>query len=889
MSIGITRRGFLKGCTAGAIGLALGIPKIQAFSTANAAETLERKELKGFCQMCKHTGCGNIITVENGVMVDVRGNPDWITNQGTLCGKGKSAIFQTYNPYRVKAPMRRTNPKKGLNEDPQWKEISWDEALQEVADKVRQVHQTDPNGFIIMTGFGQNDFTLRSQFAPAIGGGTDSTTKGQFCAIHYGLYLTMNNGITITDYKYNRFLLAFGRSNGINASYSQGDGRGLVYALKHGQRLVCVDPICTTEASMGEWIPIKPATDTAMVFAMLREIIYNLEYDKTFVRDRTNAPYLIDGQGNYLRSGNGKSLLWDLADKQVKEFDDPTLTNPAVEGSYMVKGVSYRPAFDYVKKSFESYTCEWASEICTVPADTIRKLAADFVEAAMIGSTIEIEGHIFPYRPACAIGGRGTTNHEDGTINDLGVKMLNILIGAPYVPGGLHGVSIGDRLKTDANGVILPGGESIPCTSFKWPPTKFDLFEVYPHRHSTNTVLHQVINEGPEKWGIQVKPQLLFISGGNPVLVNGSHEMCAEALSKIPYTVTFAYHFDESAHMSDMLLAANSLCENAGFYNYQGNECSMSTGEDKFFAGTHTGRFYRNPVDKIYNTMDSNDMAIEIFDKAGMLAQFNASINRSDLCRTPIKDELKLDLTRKYTFEELLDISIRNTHNGKYTIKDLKEKAFVPVRELSEKESYSSYYNNSGRYQIYFESQKRSGDFLLPKIKEHIGDPKPYMGFTMQQLEKYYAPVLKYEPILIHQAPAEYPYYGVPSRLPMSFFRCGATDQNPLIIDWNETYNAWYNSIVINTSVAEKLGFKEGDIIIAESQAGKTQGKVHITELIQPDTVGFPGATGRFVKSMGEKQVTMVCYNKLLDGHAEYCNPIHGGIETTARIKLYKA
>jgi thiosulfate reductase/polysulfide reductase chain A len=56
---------------------------------------------------------------------------------GTLCPKGNAGIVQLYDPDRVKKPLKRTNPDKAVGADPKWQEISWDQALDEIAAKMK--------------------------------------------------------------------------------------------------------------------------------------------------------------------------------------------------------------------------------------------------------------------------------------------------------------------------------------------------------------------------------------------------------------------------------------------------------------------------------------------------------------------------------------------------------------------------------------------------------------------------------------------------------------------------------------------------------------------------------------------------------------------------------
>ena len=92
-------------------------------------EKQEGQWLKGWCGMCLQNDCGMHVRVRDGVVIEVEGNPDCPTNRGKLCVRGGLAsIAAYYSPHRIKRPLKRTNPKKGLDEDPGWVEISWDEA-----------------------------------------------------------------------------------------------------------------------------------------------------------------------------------------------------------------------------------------------------------------------------------------------------------------------------------------------------------------------------------------------------------------------------------------------------------------------------------------------------------------------------------------------------------------------------------------------------------------------------------------------------------------------------------------------------------------------------------------------------------------------------------------
>ena len=123
----LSRRGFIKGAGALAAGAALAgalVNKpVQAFAEvpANAADAGEQGEVYEHCRMCMLCGsCSFVATMKDGVVVNIEGDPDRANNAGTLCPRGKSAIMNVYTPNRIKAPMKRTNPEKGMEIDPGW-------------------------------------------------------------------------------------------------------------------------------------------------------------------------------------------------------------------------------------------------------------------------------------------------------------------------------------------------------------------------------------------------------------------------------------------------------------------------------------------------------------------------------------------------------------------------------------------------------------------------------------------------------------------------------------------------------------------------------------------------------------------------------------------------
>jgi thiosulfate reductase/polysulfide reductase chain A len=140
----ISRRDFIKigatatvaGATVAAAGgtrklLEAGGAPAAGRSQATAASSLEETWLKTTCALCP-SGCGLDVRVVNGKAVKIEGNPLHPLNQGVCCLKGQAALEVLYSPERIQHPRIQT----GQRGDGDWREISWDEALGMVADRL---------------------------------------------------------------------------------------------------------------------------------------------------------------------------------------------------------------------------------------------------------------------------------------------------------------------------------------------------------------------------------------------------------------------------------------------------------------------------------------------------------------------------------------------------------------------------------------------------------------------------------------------------------------------------------------------------------------------------------------------------------------------------------
>ncbi len=327
----LSRRQFLKGVSAGGAAALLG-GDLRFFAPARTYPASEEDGvLYGVCGVCS-MGCAYIAHLSNGRIVRLSGNPNDQTAEGKLCVKGYSGLQLLHDPDRLKYPMKRTNPEKGIGVDPGWVKISWDEALELTANNLREVRDAyGPQAIVVIA----RPKTWQKHFARAIGTPNHIAHNNTCYATHEVIWRSMVTGKGKTwtvDYVNSRYILAFGW-DAMGKSKNHW-GRAVNQALANGTKLVVFDPRQSiTAAKADEWIPIKPGTDLAVLLSMIRTIINEDLYDHDFV-------------------------------------------------------ANYTYGFEELKTAVQEYTPGWAASISQVPAEAIARIAREFAtsEPAVVAS-----------------------------------------------------------------------------------------------------------------------------------------------------------------------------------------------------------------------------------------------------------------------------------------------------------------------------------------------------------------------------------------------------------------------------------------------------------------------------------------------------------------------
>jgi len=276
------------------------------------------------CALCYHS-CGVEVTVENGRVVEVRGQQSHPLNKGRLCAKGEAMIEHLYHPDRLKYPLKKVNGS--------WNRISWDQAISEIAARLNELKaKFGPSVLGVFCGsIGVENMEmvgLTHRFKAAFG-------SPNFFSVESICYRMRIRARQITFGKYpveemNSNLYILWGHNPLASDFPL--ALAMEENLKKGAKVIVIDPRRIPIADRAEmYLPIRPGTDGALALALMHVLINEKLYDKDFVEK------------------------WTLG-------------------------------FDRLVPHIQQYTPEWAEKITWVRSEDIRKLARRF--AKTIGASI---------------------------------------------------------------------------------------------------------------------------------------------------------------------------------------------------------------------------------------------------------------------------------------------------------------------------------------------------------------------------------------------------------------------------------------------------------------------------------------------------------------------
>lgn len=374
----------------------------------------------GHCRACTLT-CPAYFEVEDGVVIRIKSVPP---EEGgvPICARGVATVQMAYNPSRVRYPMKRA----GKRGEGKWERISWDQAIEEVAEKLYDLTQKYGAETIVLPGrTGRQDMGwVAFKLARMLKTPNNYFGVTQHCLlpqthhqVNFGAML--NTAFTSApDTKYHHTI---GNEMGYSLPLL---AAAQVEAEKAGFPKITLDPVCGAFAARcDEWLPVRPGTDLAYALAAIKWLIDSDNINKPWIKEWSTGGFLVrQDTGELLLESHVKQggsdkryMLWDTVDNRLKYWDVeniqweggesgkqhfieceerfknlvqseeyspavlPDTFDPALFGEYEVltgkhgQPTKCKPVVQMLKEHVAEWTFEKASEITGIPLDQIER------------------------------------------------------------------------------------------------------------------------------------------------------------------------------------------------------------------------------------------------------------------------------------------------------------------------------------------------------------------------------------------------------------------------------------------------------------------------------------------------------------------------------------
>jgi len=868
---------------------------MSAMATDISATISERTEVKNTtCYMCA-CRCGIRVTLRDGEVRYIQGNPEHPLNKGVICAKGASGIMKQYSPARLTKPMKRKEgSERGAGE---FEVIEWNEAFDIMETRLAHLRETDPSKFALFTGRDQMQ-AMTGMFAKQYGT-PNYAAHGGFCSVNMaaGMIYTIGGSFWEfggPDLDRSKLFVMIGtaedhHSNPMKVAISK--------FKRDGGRFISINPVRTGYSAIAdEWVPIKPGTDGALILALINEIISQGLFDREFLVQYSNSAQLVNMDENSTEYGMlvraevpeeegcfdpQNKLWWDRhANKPVVTHTEGV--EPRLLGEFKLEdGTPVKPSFQLLVEQVKEYTPEWAEGITGIPAETIRRLAHEMGVTAR-DQKIELpiawtdawgkDHETITGNPVAFHAMRGLAAHSNGFHSIRALSILMSMLGTIDTPGGFRHKAPFPRpippcAKTPKDPSGVKPNTPLAGMPLGWPADPDDLFvddKGEPVRIdkafswefplSVHGMMHNVITNAWRGDPYTIDTLMIFManmawnSSMNTdevrKMLNDKNE---DGEYKIPYIIVCDAFQSEMTAFADLLLPDTTYLE-------RHDVMSMLDRPISEFDG---------PVDSVRipvvppkgDCKPFQEVLIELGTRLKLPAFINEAGER--------KYRDYPDFVINYETEPGSGIGFLAGWRGKGGEKFMKGEP------------------NPNQWQMY-EKNNCVYHYELPKSYQYMRNwNKGYLQWAKEhRLTRYDEPILihiysevlqqfrlaaqgktqgKQPPDHLRKRVETYftplPYYFEPLESSLSDkqkYPLNALTQRPMAMyhSW-DSQNAWlrqihtYNYLYMSPELGRQGGFADGDWVWCESQWGKVKGKCRFSEAVEPGTVWTWNAIGK--------------------------------------------
>jgi anaerobic selenocysteine-containing dehydrogenase len=785
----ISRRSFLK--LAGAAGTAATTAAAASDLTAfNVVDSLKRSALRQgewkptTCQGCT-SWCSKQVYVIDGRAVKVRGNPNSKVNGVASCPRAHLGLQQVYDPDRIKMPMKRTNPKKGRDEDPQFVPISWEEALDTIAEKILELRKNnETHKYMLMRGRYSYMRDIIYDRMTKIIGSPNNISHSALCAEaeKFGPYYTEGEWTYRQyDVKNANHILLWGAdplsANRQVSYYLSAWGEAIDRA-----KAVVVDPrYSATAAKSDEWLPIKPGEDGALAVAMAHVILVEGLWYKPFVGDFT------DGTNRFVAGET-------VGSSQFEEIHTYGLVH-------------------WWNYELKDKTPEWAAARTGLSAEQIRRVAIDYGRAA-------------PH--AISWVGGGPVMQPRGSYTSMAAHALNGLVGAVDNVGGTLKANKEYTQSFPAPDDYLDDIAKEGKSHKKIDHRGRKEFPALNQGKSgggviTNNAADGIINEDPN----EIKVAIGYMN--NFAFSAPQSERWFRALSKIPFLVHVTTHASEFSWFSDIVLpSSQAMFEKHGYVKSHGNGFRQVTMLQPVIE----------PVWDVY--ADETEIPFLIAEKLAekgfdnLLRHYQSYVD-PETGQSPSNQKEFALYALKHATHKLWDPSLYEGGDRFDGWEDFSNTGVWNSDPYPFRKRWGKMKTETGKFEFFSATLKTALKSHAEKHETTVDDILETCNYQARGMRAF---VPHYEEPLVHGSKNEFPFLFVDykSRLNREGRSANSTwYQGHRDLDPGD--EAWDDVAKFNPVDAIQMGIKDGDKIKLLSTTGEIQCTAKLWEGVRPGTV----------------------------------------------------
>jgi anaerobic selenocysteine-containing dehydrogenase len=515
------------------------------------------QKIHGYCALCT-AHCATIATVKDGRVTRLDSDHEH-PNGGVMCIKGKAAPELVYHPDRLNYPLKRTRPKGDA--DPGWQRVSWDEALDDIASRLRTIREQH-GAKALALGKGTRSGTSVDDVERWLGrflylfGSPNWVSTTHVCNWHKdtGFSYTFGANIPTPDLAHSKTFLLWGHNPSATSLILAHD---IAAARSRGMKTIVVDPRRVGLGSQADMLlQVRPGTDGALALALIHCLMEEGWYDAAFARRWTNGPFLLDVESDALvteadisQDGSAdRCVVWNEAKDEPAVYDPATGeyersgVHPALFGARVLaakdrREIRCRPAFARLGEIAAGFAPERSEKITWVSANKV------WQTALMLAHN----------RPVSMYMWNGLGQHTNATQTSRAIASLYALLGDFDRQGGnvtfpkapVRDVS-GKEFLPKEMAALRVGRERKPLG----PPAK-------PGNCAAYDIFTAVLEGRP------YPVKAFFSFGANSIMSNADARQGRKALCALDLGVAAELFMTPTAELCDYVLPATSFLEMA--------------------------------------------------------------------------------------------------------------------------------------------------------------------------------------------------------------------------------------------------------------------------------------------------------------------------------------